>query len=331
MDALPSLTTPRPAYDSTARRIGWTDLPRTVRDLIEEKVGGQARAEASAGTGFTPGFAARVHGAGGCTFVKAAGARQTPFAAESYLTEARINTLLPDAVPALRLRWSEQAADGWVVLGFDPIDGRIPHLPWRADELTAVLDAYAVTAEALTPAPDTFAATGLEKIAEHDDAFSFWRKLAGGEVDASRLPPFLEASWIDALAHLEAGWSQATDGASMLHNDLRADNILIDTTDAAFICDWNWAVLGAPWLDLTVLLAAAFTDGHDATTLLARHPTAVGTEPEQIDAALAAFAGMFVDRGGDPDVPESPALHEHQRFSAEALLRWLATRRRWPR
>ncbi|WP_084316197.1 hypothetical protein [Actinospica robiniae] len=112
-----TLATPpaRPAYESTARRIGWDGLPAGVRAVISARVGGQARAEASAGCGFTSGFAARVRGRGGCWFVKAAGAREAPFAAESYVIEARINSLLPAGVPAPRLRWTERtdaAADG---------------------------------------------------------------------------------------------------------------------------------------------------------------------------------------------------------------------------
>jgi hypothetical protein len=106
LTAMDTLAPPpaRPAYDRTARRIGWDALPAGVRAVISARVGGQARAEASAGSGFTSGFAARVRGRSGCWFVKAAGTREAPFAAESYLAEARINVLLPAAVPAPRLR-----------------------------------------------------------------------------------------------------------------------------------------------------------------------------------------------------------------------------------
>lgn len=317
----------RPGYGGTARRIGWDALPGAVRDVISAQVGGQPQAEASAGSGFTPGFAARVRGQDGCWFVKAAGARETPFIAESYLTEARINRLLPAEVPAPRLRWSEQTDEGWVVLGFDAVSGRMPRLPWRADELTAVLSAYAVAAEALTPAPEALVAAGLTQTADLESDFAFWRKLAGGSADASCLPPFVPRQWIEPLAELEAGWCAATAGESVLHNDLRADNVLIDVDGTAAICDWNWATLGPSWFDLTVLLADAGTDGHDVSTLLARHPAATGADPEQVDSALAGLAGFFVERGMQPDDDLSPHLRAHQRYSAHAVLRWLAERR----
>lgn len=326
MEPSRSLAALRPAYERTARRIGWDDLPGDVRRLIAVRVGGDARAEASTGAGFTPGFAARIHGSGGCWFVKAAGAREVPFAAESYLVEARINSLLPDSVPAPRLRWMEQTAGGWVVLGFDAVDGRMPHQPWRPDELAAGLRAYAVAAQALTPAPDALAREGLDKIAECESDFGFWRRAAGGGVDAPAIPAFVPGRWVKPLAELEAAWGNAVAGGSVLHNDLRADNILIDSDGVGWICDWNWATLGAPWLDLTVLLAVAFCDGHDADALLAAHPAAAEAEKEQIDVALAGLAGMFLNNWAKPEIPSSPALRGHQRFCARAVFEWLAAR-----
>lgn len=326
MDTL-APTPARPGYGGTARRIGWDALPHGVRTVISARVGGQARAEASAGSGFTSGFAARVHGGGGCWFVKAAGRTEAPFAAESYLTEAGINPLLPPAVPAPRLRWMEQTDEDWVILGFDAVDGRMPRLPWRADELSAVLTAYAVAAEALTPAPESLVAAGLEQIADLESDFMFWRQLAGGEVDASTLPAFVPRRWIEPLAQLEAGWRTAAAGESVLHNDLRADNVLIRADGTATFCDWNWATYGPSWLDLAVPLADAAADGHDATALLARHPAAAGADPERVDVALAGLAGFFVGRGTQPEDALSPSLRAHQRYSAHAVLGWLADRR----
>ncbi|HTJ67408.1 MAG TPA: phosphotransferase [Actinospica sp.] len=323
-----ALTSPRPRYQQTARRPGWAELPAAVRAVIEARVGGMAEPAPSAGGGFTPGFAARVAGRGGRWFVKAASIVEVPFVAESYLAEARINPLLPEAVPAPRLRWVEQVED-WAVVGFDLVEGHMPRQPWRSDELAAALDAHAAAAEALDPAPEAFAALGLGTLAEQDGEFGFWRGLAGRATGADRLPGYVPHAWIEPLARLEADWSTATAGSCVLHHDLRADNILIEPTGTAVICDWNWAVLGPAWLDLTVLLATAFADGHDASALLARHPSASGADPEQIDVALAGLAGLFVDRGGQPEVPTSPALRGHQRFSAEVVLRWLAERRGW--
>ena len=43
--------------------------------------------------------------------------------------EARKLHLLPDGIPAPRLRWLHDA-DDWVVLGFEYVEGRAPLRPW---------------------------------------------------------------------------------------------------------------------------------------------------------------------------------------------------------
>jgi hypothetical protein len=61
-----------------------------------------------AGGGFTRGFAGLLTVAdGGEVFVKAASAEVRPVAHRSYGTEARVLRALPAAVPAPRLRWTD--------------------------------------------------------------------------------------------------------------------------------------------------------------------------------------------------------------------------------
>jgi hypothetical protein len=65
------------------------------------------------------------------------------------------------------------------------------------------------------------------------------------------------AAWawahLDRLAELEARWSQAAAGATLLHGDLRADNLLL-TPSRVVLVDWPHACVGAaeaadpPWL-----------------------------------------------------------------------------------
>ena len=68
-------------------------------------------------------------------------------------------------------------------------------------------------------------------------------------------PPTLDA-WsrrhLGALVALEADIADATAGDSLLHMDLRADNILV-TERGVVLVDWPCAQIGAPWLDLVCL------------------------------------------------------------------------------
>ncbi|MGX1668565.1 phosphotransferase [Streptomyces sp. NPDC055400] len=324
---MPNIITPRPEYRTTAVRPAWADLPPDVRQLISRQLGGIEAARPSAGSGFTQGFAAVIDGTDGTQFIKAASATDAPQIADCYRREAQINPALPNVVPAPRLKWIEDT-DGWVVLGFDAVKGSMPDAPWKPNDLGATLDAYTITAEALSTAPSGLQQVGLKPLGETDD-FDDWRNLAGGTTPSAVLPAWMPAALVDILAVLESGWQQAVTGDSVLHYDLRQDNILIDTSNTAWICDWNWPVLGASWFDLTLLLATAHADGHDASSLFKNHPAARGAHDEQLDAALAALAGVFLVSGAQPARPESPHLRQHQTWCGEVTLRWLADRQSW--
>ncbi|MFB8088157.1 phosphotransferase family protein [Streptomyces sp. NPDC055992] len=325
---MPSTVTPRPQYDSTAVRPRWSELPPGVRELVARHVGGAVDAGPSAGSGFTGGFAAVVHGSGGAQFIKAVDSGENAVIADGYRREAEINQALPPEVPAPRVRWIEERG-GWVVLGFDAVEGgRMPAEPWRPDDLRATLGACALTAEALAVPSPHLLELGVEPLDAEGD-FTDWRDLRAGRNGAGSLPAWVPLGLLPQLAELEGQWRQATAGTAVLHHDLRQDNVLIDARGGAWICDWNWACLGASWFDLVLLLATAFADGHDATALFAAHPTAVGVADEQLDAALAALSGFFLVSGARPPADWSPHLRQHQTWCGEVALRWLSDRRGW--
>ncbi|WP_063793976.1 phosphotransferase family protein [Streptomyces graminilatus] len=325
---MPNIVTPRLQYNSTAVRPRWGDLPQGIRQLISRHLGGAVDAEPSAGSGFTSGFAAVAHGISGTQFIKAVNGAENTVIANCYRREALINRALPAEVPAPRLQWIEEQ-DDWVVLGFDAVDGgRMPAEPWQPNELDATLNAYATAAEALAAPSVQLLELGLKPVDAEGD-FTDWRDLQAGRTRPELLPAWVPLRLTPQLAELESQWRKATAGTAVLHHDLRQDNVLIDTSDAAWICDWNWPCLGASWFDLVLLLATAFADGHDATTLFAAHPTAHGVADEQLDAALAALSGFFLVSGAKPPADWSPHIRQHQTWCGEVTLRWLADRRSW--
>ncbi|MFI9326399.1 phosphotransferase family protein [Kitasatospora sp. NPDC052868] len=318
----------RPQYESTAARPAWRDLPAAVRQLVVRRGGGAVAGVTTAGGGFTPGFAGVVRGPHDTQFVKAVDTAAHPVIADCYRREVGINRALPAGVSAPRVRWAQEAA-GWLVLGFDAVDrARMPANPWRPEELAATLDACAAYAEALAAPSPELLALGLQPIAEAE-TFDHWRRLAGGGTDP--LPAWFPRELIAPLAELEADWAAAATGGSVVHLDLRRDNVLLDTDGRAWICDWNWPCLGASWFDLPLLLATAHADGHDADALFAAQSVARGVAPEQLDAVLAGLAGYFLVTGAQPDPPgTTPALRRHQTWSGEVVLRWLSERRGLP-
>lgn len=325
---MPTTSTPKPNYSDTAVRPSWAELPAHVRRLVESRLGGAVEPRPSAGSGFTSGFAAEVRGPGGPQFVKAANSSTAPYVADCYRREALINRALPAAVPAPRVLWIEET-DGWVVLGLDAVEGaRMPADPWNPAELVAVLDACTANAQALARPTQALLELDLKPVVD-DSTFENWRPLAAGTSWTDALPEWIPQALIDPLAALESKCAAAVAGDSVLHLDLRRDNVVLDPDGRAWICDWNWPCLGPSWFDLTLLLATAHADGHDASQLFADHPTAQGVDPFQLDAVLAALAGHFLRSGAQPPPVGSPALRQHQAWCGEVTLRWLAERRDW--
>ena len=106
---------------------------------------------------------------------------------------------------------------------------------------------------------------------------------------------------LEALVRLERAAPAAVDGETLLHLDLRADNLLL-TADRVLVVDWPHARLGAPWLD-AVFFAPSVTmqGGPPPEDLLARVPAATSAEPEAITPPWPWW------RASLPARPSSPA------------------------
>jgi len=295
-------------------RLHWKFLPPQVRALVESHLGGEVVDALSQDSGFTPGFASVLTSASGeRLFVKAASkVAQADFAA-SYAEEARKLQILDGLVPAPRLQWVHDD-DGWVVLGFEAVEGRAPRRPWRPDELERALDLAEAIAEATHEVPESL---GLMPVVE-----DLPELVTGWDVVPEDWPHHAEAS---ALARAVAELPDR----HFAHCDLRDDNILLATDGRTLACDWNWPVLGPRWLDLVNLLVFAHGDGLDAEPLLAGRALTRDVDAEQIDSWLAAFCGFMLARRTRPAPATSPHLRTITDWQAEAAWSWLAQRRGW--
>jgi aminoglycoside phosphotransferase (APT) family kinase protein len=312
---------------ATGRRLAWADAPAWLRAAVEARLGGRVVEAVTQPGGFSPGVAARLRLAdGGRAFVKAVGPEPNPDSPGVHRGEARVMAALPGSAPAPRMLWSLDQR-GWVALAFEDVDGAQPVLPWRPGELRRVLEMVAAMAAALTPAP-----AGIPLIADRlQDSFVGWRRLAaaGGDDDLAGLDPWA-ARHLDRLAALEAGWPRATEGPTLLHSDLRADNLLLTPTRVVAV-DWPWACAGAAWVDLLLLLpSVTMQGGPDPEPTFAAHPLAAAADPEAVTAALAAWAGFLVAGSRQPPPPGLPTLRAFQRGQGLVALDWLRQRTGWP-
>ncbi len=305
-------------------RVTWAALPADVRAAIEQRAGAAVVEAASQSGGFSPGLASRLRLENGeRLFVKAVSARTNPDSPRLHRREAQIAGALPPATPAPRLRfWFEH--DDWVVLAFDDVDGAQPQVPWQPGELTRVLLALYDLATALTPSP-----IDLPSVAERTvSAFTEWSAIAAAEDERARLAP----AWIarlDELCALEAQWPQYAGGETLLHLDVRADNVLL-TADRCYFVDWPWACIGPRWVDLALMLpCVTMQGGPDPEPLWRAHPLAAGVPDQHLDALLAGWSGFLTRHANLPPTPGLPTLRAFQEGQAVVARGWLAARRGW--
>ncbi|SDJ59977.1 aminoglycoside phosphotransferase family protein [Streptomyces indicus] len=303
-------------------RMEWQEIPATVRGALEQQLGARVVEAATQRGGFSPGVAARLRLADGTrAFAKAVSAEVNEQSAAMHRTELANAALLPPGTPAPRLLGSYD--DGlWVVLLFEDVAGRQPHVPWVPAELDRVLAAVGRLSERLTPAPD-----GAEPLP--DEPFKGWRLLAAahadGTDDLADMDPWVRTH-LTALAARERDCGRAIAGDTLAHADLRADNILLTDAGAVFV-DWPHACRAARWFDLLVMLpSVAMQGGPSPETLFAAHPAAQGAVAEDVTTALIGLTGMFLDQARRPAPPGLPTLRPFQQAQGEQALAWLKTR-----
>ena len=298
-------------HGRTARRLDWAHLPPHLRALVERRLGSPVVDASSRPSGFTPGFASVLTCADGARhFVKAASTKAQQMFADAYREEARKLGLLPAGVPAPRLRWMHDA-DDWVVLCFEYVEGRAPVRPWVADELAAASRMAIDVARLLTPAP-----AGLDRAV---DEFADWP----GYWDGVGHP---RAADCQALA---VRYAEVVDGDTLVHTDIRDDNLLVRPDGSVVMCDWNWPIVGAAWLDSLFLLIGPRGDGLDVEAHITAHPLLSAVDPEHVDIALALILGYFEASAAQPVPPTSPYIREAQAWQRDVIHDWLAERRGW--
>lgn len=227
----------------------WDDLPPTLRHSLTERVGATGAPTPVSG-GFTPGVRVRLQTANGPVFVKAIRADDSQ--AVMYRTEAAANAALPHGIgPRLLMSMEE---DEWVTLVFEYVEGgRHPDLSPGSPDVDAVMTSLARLHDFLTPCP-LADAPGIAALPLFD-----------GQVP-----------------HLDA-----MGGDTLLHCDLRADNLFI--SHRVHVIDWAWPHRGAAWIDTAFLVPQLILAGHTAEDA-EKYALLVPAYREAPEEAVTSFA-----------------------------------------
>jgi hypothetical protein len=299
-------------------RIEWQDVPNEIRDEIEDRLGGKVVEARTQPQGFSPALAARVRTTENRrAFVKAVPGNVNPHSPDIYRREIQVVSQLPDDFPIPRLLWSfDEGPGGWVALCFDDIEGRNPVMPWDERDLNAVIAAMNAMLQRLTPAPFE-----TRRVGDHIEAtWAGWRKLKARPI--AGLEPWA-LSRLDDLVALEQLSQQATIGTTLVHLDIRGDNILLTDSQVWFV-DWPWACLGAAWIDpLLFAFSVESQGGPPANDVFRRSRWAADADPDAVTATLSAAAGMLVHHSLLPPPPGLRTLRPFQAAQGRVALRWL--------
>jgi hypothetical protein len=214
--------------------------------------------------GFSSDLTAIVECEKGPFFVKAM--RNRPGGRKDSITRERlVNEFVQPISPALR--WYSET-QGWIVLGFEAVDGRPSDLTPGSPDLPMAVGLV-----------DGLGSLSLPRVAR-GWAETRWDRFAACEADAELFR-----------------------GDALLHTDVNPDNVLIGRS--GWLVDWSWPTRGAAFIDPAVLVVQLVAAGHApqaAEAYAAQCRAWVEADARAIDAFALANLGMyrgFVERQPD--------------------------------
>jgi hypothetical protein len=305
-------------------RVAYNDTPGAFRAWVDDALGSPVVAAVTQPGGFSPGVAARLVCADGSrAFCKAVSASVNDFAVTAHRQEQRITAALPAEAPVPRLLAPYD--DGtWVALLLQDIDGHLPALPWQPADLARVTAAIDELGDLLTPSP----LSDVPPVGTPEDRdFWGWRELAASDYPIG-LPPWA-AAHLDQLAELEPAWLAAAAGDTLLHADIRADNLLL-AQDRIWLVDWPWACTGQAWVDVANFApSVAMQGGPCAADVFAASRRTRTADRDEVTAYVCALAGYFVSQSLKPAPPGLPTVRPFQAAQGTVALDWLAQLTAW--
>lgn len=316
---------------SARARLSYGEVPAAVRGWVEQQLGSPVVAVSEQDGGMSPGCVSRLRCANGSrAFVRAVGStlnRDSPALFRREITALELIGSDP--------RWALRASydDGtWVALLLEDVEGRNPDLA-DPEELAAVLAAVDDLGTTLTarvpapPAPEDGPWPGTGGLLDLAAVMRTWAESFEHVVaEPDDLP-----SWLgERAADLRPGVAAlgGTPGDRVVHQDIRADNLLVRRDGTVVVVDWGGCGVGQAWTDpLLARLGRAEDPWFDRS--LSTSPGLVGLGPaleETITSFLVAFGCHLAWRSRTATDVNLPKLADFRRQESRRALAGAARR-----
>ncbi|WEV26753.1 hypothetical protein OYE22_17270 [Streptomyces sp. 71268] len=249
-------------------RTAWTELPSAAREAVEKLAGPIERGE-TADSGVMSRLACTLHTTASRVFLK--GTRLDDETAWLYDYEARVTRSAPRAP---RVLWQVEAG-GWLLIGYEFLEGRHPQLAPASDDLAALVDMLTMLSS--TPWP-----TEVRKKPLHV-------RWAGFYPD-------------DCAQYLQ--------GTALTHTDVSPLNMLV-TADGIRLLDWALACPGPDWADTAFSVVRLVHAGHSpeqAEQVARAVPAYRAAAPAAVSTFAHALHAVWASREKADPLPHRAAL-----------------------
>lgn len=322
----------------------WRDVPPAVAAALERTLGAAiTRAEIAWG-GYSPSASFHLSLADGRqVFVKGTHPGQTSEGRlallreiESYQALPVLKGLAPDYLGTLE-------AEDWSFLILEGVVGAQTALPWTPAKLDRLARSLVGFYEHARPATENWKRHQDHRPLGGDltDPDTGWLAIARApEAQRDFLSLFADPAaarlWLarnlPRLAELQSAAGELSEpdpnrAISLIHLDLRSDNLLFRPDGSPVLLDWSFATKGPVVLDIVFLAPSVEGEGGPpADETVALFERAMGSKFLQRDQqiALAFAAGYFADKAHLPPPPGLPRLRWVQRLQLAVCLGWAA-------
>ncbi|MCX5562875.1 phosphotransferase [Streptomyces sp. NBC_00038] len=250
-------------------RIEWHDLPAPARAAVERHTGPVEQAE-TAPHGVMSRLACTIHTRAGRAFVK--GTAHDDPQAWVYRHEFQVTQGAPLAPRGL---W-EVDGGGWLLYGYEYVDGRHPSLAPGSEDIGPLLRTLTIMSEA--PWPE-----GLRKKPLH----SRWADFLPEDV-----PPGLQ-------------------GRALAHTDMSPHNMLVTLSSELRLLDWALACPAPSWADTALTVPRLISAGHtpeQAETIARQVPAYRTADPATVTTFARTVYAAWEDWERKRPMPHRAAL-----------------------